>query len=342
MSIFNKYVNERNKKLAAILFGIFISLILSEGIIRLLEPINDTKGVKFKDSNRFYGFRENSTGYQGGIEFRTNSSGFRTTDFKNIDIEKDIVIIVLGDSYAFGYGVLYQDIFPNVLENKLRNHYNNKHIKVVNLAIPGYNTSQELYTLKEVNAKFKPRLILLAYHLNDIQPYSNESVFEYKNIHHMAFSYLIQHIHVIRFVMPRFASIIRSFGVKLKTTATEEIEEYIQEGKKWKKTKDILKELFKYCYNIDANVAVVIQPYIVTLNNNHPCVDAYRVVQNYCQNSNVPVINSFEYFLGLEAFKLWIHPFDGHPNAQGHALIANAAFDLIKNQNLLKGKVIFK
>ena len=341
MSILNKYVNESSKIIAAILFGIFISLILSEGIIRLLEPINDTKGVKFKDSNRFYGFKENSTGYQGGVEFRTNSSGFRTTDFNNIDVDKDIVIIVLGDSYAFGYGVRYQDIFPNVLENKLRNYFNNKHIKVVNLAIPGYNTSQELYTLKEVSAKFKPRLILLAYHLNDIQPYSAEPVFNYKNIH-MSISYLMQHIHVIRFVMPRIAAIARSFGMKLKTTATEEIEEYVNEGKKWTDGKNTLNELFKYCYNIDARVAVIIQPYIVTLNNNHPCAGAYGVVQSYCQKSNVPVINAFEYFLGLDAFNLWIHPFDGHPNAQGHALIANAAFDLIKNQKLLNEKVIFK
>ena len=147
-----------------------------------------------------------------------------------------------------------------------------------------------------------------------------------------------QHIHIMRFVIPRIAAIARSFGVNLKTTATEEIEEYIKEGNEWKHNKNTLNELFKYCYIIDARVAVIIQPYIVTLNYNHPCADAYRVVQSYCQTSDVPVINAFEYFLGLDAFKLWITHFDGHPNAQGHALIANAAFDLIKKNNLLNEK----
>ena len=44
-------------------------------------------------------------------------------------------------------------------------------------------------------------------------------------------------------------------------------------------------------------------------------------------NLAIPGNNS----LGLDTFKIWVHSFDGHLIAQGHALIANTNIDLIKN-----------
>ena len=39
---------------------------------------------------------------------------------------------------------------------------------------------------------------------------------------------------------------------------------------------------------------------------------------------------------GLNAGKLWINSFDGHPNAAGHTYIAKAALDLIRDNHLVQ------
>jgi hypothetical protein len=77
-------------------------------------------------------------------------------------------------------------------------------------------------------------------------------------------------------------------------------------------------------------------PYIVELTDMHPCIGAYQVVVNFCEEQDVPVINAFHYFRGLKARELWINAFDGHPNVDGHLLIAKAAEDLIKNSQLIE------
>src|SRR5690349_24410666 len=88
------------------LVGTAISIVLAlcELTVRLLEPVADSGGVRLESSDRRYGLKSNSHGWAGGIEYTTNSSGFRGKDFSDVDVTRDKTVIVLGDSYAFGYG----------------------------------------------------------------------------------------------------------------------------------------------------------------------------------------------------------------------------------------------
>jgi hypothetical protein len=97
----------------------------------------------------------------------------------------------------------------------------------------------------------------------------------------------------------------------------------------------ILKELFAFCRENNYKLGVVIVPYMVELTQNHPCIEAYNVVANFCKINEIPVINSFDYFLGLNAQSLWINMFDGHPNSKGQEIIAKAAFNLITKDGLI-------
>src|SRR5207237_10295818 len=59
-------------------------------------------------------------------------------------------VVVLGDSFTFGGKVQVEDTFPAALEREFRSADPSLPTEVLNLAVPGYNTEQEMLSLKEV------------------------------------------------------------------------------------------------------------------------------------------------------------------------------------------------
>jgi hypothetical protein len=71
-------------------------------------------------------------------------------------------ILVLGDSFAFGFGVAdTESLFSRKLEESLCD------TEVVNLGVSGYSTLQELLLYKSEGVKYKPDIVVLVFHEND-------------------------------------------------------------------------------------------------------------------------------------------------------------------------------
>ena len=159
----------------AVFLGLVLGLTAAEATLREIAPPSDTKAIAFPGSPRQYGYPANFVGYAGGVRFMTNSSGFRGREFSEASPAKDFSVVVVGDSYAFGYGVEYANSFPAIIERELSS--SGRPVKVFDLAMPGYNTAEELATLQEFAPHLHPDLILLSYHPNDIERHaaSNEN-----------------------------------------------------------------------------------------------------------------------------------------------------------------------
>ena len=96
-----------------------------------------------------------------------NQQGFRDNPFQLEKVAGTFRIIVIGDSVAGGEGI--DDIqltFPKLLERKLNSNSKRK-IEVLNMAVTGYSTSQELVLLEKTALAYKPDLVLWSYCLND-------------------------------------------------------------------------------------------------------------------------------------------------------------------------------
>lgn len=318
---------------SSVMIGLALAIILGEVIVRMLEPRKDTASIPLFESERLYGFPPLSVGYAGGIQFQTNSWGFRGRDVVEIDQDRDTVILVLGDSYAFGYGVEFADAFPSVLEDALHSAYPDKGVKVITLALPGYNTAQYLAALKEFGPVLQPTLVLLAYHLNDVERHVKPADTAQET--RRGFS-ARDYFHLLRFILPRLAGVARALNISVTTTVTRELTEYVDNGEAWRRNQIALQELVAVTKELEARMAVVILPYMVQLNEKHPALRAYSAAQRFFESFQIPTVNAFEYLKGEDAGKLWINPFDGHPNAQGHKLIAKAAADLILTHHLVE------
>lgn len=98
--------------------------------------------------------------------WRFNRLGFRDRDHAPAPQPGVFRIVVIGDSIAEGFGVDDDSAtFPALLEKNMGEA--GHEIEVVNLAVSGYNTQQEVAMLVERGLGFQPDLVLLQYCPND-------------------------------------------------------------------------------------------------------------------------------------------------------------------------------
>jgi lysophospholipase L1-like esterase len=96
----------------------------------------------------------------------TTRLGYRGRDYPFERTPGALRIAVLGDSIALGLWIdSFDQSFPGVLEVSL--HGRGIAAEVLSFGVVGYNTAQEVETLKTVALRYSPDLVILAYCLND-------------------------------------------------------------------------------------------------------------------------------------------------------------------------------
>jgi hypothetical protein len=120
------------------------------------------------DDRIIYELRPNLDAIFQKVRVLTNSCGMRS---KEIAVKKSpgvYRIALLGDSFAFGWGVNQEKIFAHVLEDTLnRSGAGKTKFEVLNFGVPGYSTFQEVYRFLESGADFDPDAILVYFINND-------------------------------------------------------------------------------------------------------------------------------------------------------------------------------
>ena len=156
--------------------GTAAGFLAAEAIVRLLSLAPE---VGFIEEGRFRLSANPRIGYEmipallhsggaGRFDFRGsgNSLGFRDREHAHEARAGTYRILVLGDSIGEGLRIEEDErIFPRRLEARLRAF--GLDAEVLNFSVNGYNTLQEVETLKEKGLGFRPDLVLVAYCLND-------------------------------------------------------------------------------------------------------------------------------------------------------------------------------
>jgi hypothetical protein len=133
------------------------------------NPKNGQPGLFLSDAVRGQRFAANYDGWFAGVPVHINNLGFRDSrDYSLAKSPTTFRIVFLGDSVTFGHGSVYEHTYPYLLEQKLKQWRPGVDWQVWNLAVPGYNTSQELEHLKEVGPRFSPDLVIVGFFENDL------------------------------------------------------------------------------------------------------------------------------------------------------------------------------
>jgi len=123
------------------------------------------------DKELIYSLQPNKTGYFVQEEFKEkstiNSYGLRDKEIDEYS-KYDLRIIVIGDSFTYGYGVNNGQTYSDFLELIFLEQDNRK-VDVINAGVHGYGTDQEykFYTNK-LHGKIKHNVLILGVNTNDI------------------------------------------------------------------------------------------------------------------------------------------------------------------------------
>ena len=114
-----------------------------------------------------YEMRPGRDGLFEGMRVRTNHLGMRGAEPES-DADAVYRIVVLGDSFAFGFGVEERDTFVSLLQDHLRTEAapGGKNYEVLNLGVVGYTSRDEAVVMKTKALPLRPRGVIIAYILN--------------------------------------------------------------------------------------------------------------------------------------------------------------------------------
>ena len=278
-----------------------------------------------------------------GTRVEINSRGFRGREIPHDQPEGTRRIVVLGDSFAFGAGAPVEVIFTTRLEAML-NQTPNRPVEVLNLGVSDYNTEDELAMLQETGLSLSPDLVMLFFVMNDIEvkpeylPPSPDSGQKkpaspakqeersfreplYAVVHHWR-----KRSHFLAYLAPRVASLGRALGLKLSSSGEFYSRAFAENVEGWQRSKEALRAIQRLGKEHGFRFALVLFPLMTNFSDSYPARRSHEVIAAFAQDEGIAYLDLLPSYMGKNAQSLWVSPTDGHPNAEGHRIAAEALF----------------
>ncbi len=163
---------------------------LRHGIVQFRDPAKLMRAYNYEQSGHVVLYDErlgwrnppNHIGRSFEKPLRINARGLRDRDHAYAKPSGSQRILVLGDSYTWGFDVADDEIFTKILEEKLRGA--SKSVEVINTGVSGWGTDQEYLFFMDEGLKYDPDLVVLAFYvLNDF----NENTVSQQHGHNKPF-----------------------------------------------------------------------------------------------------------------------------------------------------------
>ena len=163
------------RNLFAMVIGLAVAALAAEALTRVF--FNEAVQPRFV-SDPGYGVRWNQSNVdtrhyvpdEYNVRITTNSTGMRGSTEHAVQPSPGVRrILILGDSFAFGYGVEDSDVISAVLSSMLNGSApESPRYETINLAVSGFGQAEELVTYEERGRAYRPAIVAILYFDNDI------------------------------------------------------------------------------------------------------------------------------------------------------------------------------
>ncbi len=204
---------------------------------------------------------------------QSNSYGYRDGPFEP-DGRK--VVMAIGDSFCWGFGVDYDELFLTIAEKRLG-------VRIVKACVSGYGTKQALALFQKDKARINPEVVLLNFFIgNDfyentsvrnltiVDGWFQESAPERSSIIHKTITWLRSRFRIVEMVIEKIKSSPRLYALVKRTgLAGGDIIDQLDLYRKNERpevanaydvTRDQLEQLKRAAQDIGAKLVVVIIP----------------------------------------------------------------------------------
>jgi lysophospholipase L1-like esterase len=241
----------------------------------------------------------------------TNRWGMRDKDYEKTPPPNALRIAVLGASHVFGSGVNNDETFENVLERRLNQEAaGGSHVRyeILNFAVAGYTAVESLATLEDKVFQFHPNYVFYFEHNNAASREMEDITKVIRNRASARYGFLEE--------------IAREAGVDETTdlaVARRKLQPYRE---------DILRDVYqKYAEVTRAKGVPFVWIYLPRVRTEEPPATELRLAQQ----AGLITLELTGVYDGYDYAPLRLAPWDEHPNAVGHRLIADKLYEVLRN-----------
>src|SRR5215510_5167952 len=297
---------------------------------------------------------ELSPGASGGLpdhDIKINSQGFRGPEpSQDSSVQR---VIVLGDSIAFGHTLLSNETFSAQLQQRLKSA--NQNVEVLNFGVGGYDTPQEVSLLELRGLKYHPKLVIVAYCLNDISIAStNLEQIEWRRSQSFLFKLRLAQLvlsNIYKIKLKRWLSYMNQQAVfhqqyehQIDAIGDDEIEllNLMKNAPKWPSTtyygdhdrigrlRFSFRRLARISKDNGFRVVIMIIPLLNGDEATYSHRSAHRIVEMEAQRAGFDTIDVTEAFMRVGMRNLTSEFGDIiHPNKTGHGIMADLLFQYV-------------
>lgn len=253
-----------------------------------------------------------------GVTYKTNKKGLRGTEYsyeKPSDVHR---ILMLGDSYLFGWGLNLDDTLPVILEKCL-----NKKYEVINAGIYGYNTVQEIEYLKREGIRYNPDVVIIYFVMNDIEPQWNvprHPKYEYEYCVSWFFDHVIRRLNDFISKWSNNSEVFFTVGRSRQNTSY--LRAFKKEKYKWVACKNAIAEFSHYSKEKKFIPYIIIIPDFSQNFREYKWTEIHSKVKTFAMENGIKTLDLLDYFKGLNSAEFQISVTENHPNKHANEIIA--------------------
>ena len=315
-----------------------LSCLFTLGLVEIVVRLTDPIGISYyeelrreaallvSDKDLYKRYRQGLKETLHGVDIKINELGFRDRS----GVAKppgQFRILFLGDSVTFGTGVKADDTFVRRIE-ALAAPYVNHNISTINTGVSSYNTQMQWSVVNKFGDYFQPDLVILLYVTNDIEMTPSKPYDSFRELSISGKS----PPEVLEWILARSWGyrLVYHLFVRHDGGAHGAIE---PDAPGLRVSKDSVIEISQYFKEKNVPFVVFFFRYRENEFNNH----LIQELQSVARRAGLLIKDTLPWYSTITDFApITNSRVDAHPNADGHAILAEGMTQFLVRQGLLR------